>query len=197
MKIYDISQEVFGCKVFPGDPSPQKTVMMRIEDGDICNLSALNMCAHNGTHVDSPFHFYNDGKRIDEMDLDKMVGLCYVYTKDGELSAEEARNVIQKAKEADSECAKRLLFRGQTVVTEEAARVFAESGVCLVGNESQTVGPEDAPKNVHLILLGKEIVLLEGIRLAHVSDGKYLLSAAPLNLGGADGSPCRAVLIEE
>lgn len=197
MKIYDISQEVFGCKVFPGDPSPQKTVMMRIEDGDICNLSTLNMCAHNGTHVDSPFHFYNDGKRIDEMDLDKMVGLCYVYTKDGELSAEEARNVIQKAKEADSECAKRLLFRGRTVVTEEAANVFAESGVCLVGNESQTVGPEDAPKNVHLILLGKEIVLLEGIRLAHVSDGKYLLSAAPLNLGGADGSPCRAVLIEE
>lgn len=197
MKIYDISQEVFGCKVFPGDPSPQKTVMMRIEDGDICNLSALNMCAHNGTHVDSPFHFYNDGKRIDEMDLDKMVGLCYVYTKDGELSAEEARNVIQKAKEADSECAKRLLFRGQTVVTEEAANVFAESGVCLVGNESQTVGPEEAPKNVHLILLEKEVVLLEGIRLAHVAEGKYLLSAAPLNLGGADGSPCRAVLIEE
>ena len=48
---------------------------------------------------------------------------------------------------------------------------------------------------VHLILLGAGIVLLEGIRLARVSEGVYYLSALPLNLAGADGSPCRAVLI--
>ena len=48
---------------------------------------------------------------------------------------------------------------------------------------------------VHLILLGAGIVLLEGIRLAEVSEGVYFLNAAPLNLSGADGSPCRAVLI--
>ena len=48
---------------------------------------------------------------------------------------------------------------------------------------------------VHLILLGAEVVLLEGIVLKEVEEGKYFLSAAPLNLGGSDGSPCRAVLI--
>lgn len=65
----------------------------------------------------------------------------------------------------------------------------------LLGNESQTVGPEDAPMEVHVILLGAGVILLEGIRLKDVSEGVYLLNAAPLNLSGADGSPCRAVLI--
>ena len=60
---------------------------------------------------------------------------------------------------------------------------------------SHSVGPENAPMEVHRILLGAGVVLLEGIRLAAVSEGVYFLNAAPLNLSGADGSPCRAVLI--
>ena len=82
-----------------------------------------------------------------------------------------------------------------TEVTEEAAKVFAGEHIKLFGNESQTVGPEDAPKSVHLTMLSQEIVLLEGIRLKGVPEGVYLLNAAPLNLGGADGAPCRAVLM--
>ncbi|WP_242843633.1 hypothetical protein [Ruminococcus bicirculans (ex Wegman et al. 2014)] len=73
--------------------------------------------------------------------------------------------------------------------------MFTESNILLLGNESQTVGPENAPMEVHLILLGAGTVLLEGIRLAEVSEGVYFLNAAPLNLSGADGSPCRAILI--
>ena len=67
----------------------------------------------------------------------------------------------------------------------------------MYGNESQTVGPEDAPMQVHLILLGRGIALLEGIVLKDIAEGHYFLSAAPLNLGGADGAPCRAYLISK
>lgn len=49
---------------------------------------------------------------------------------------------------------------------------------------------------VHKILLGQEIALLEGIVLKAVPEGRYYLSAAPLNLGGADGAPCRAYLLD-
>ena len=70
MKIYDISQEVFGCAVYPGDPSPERQVMLSISEGKMCNLTAFNMCAHNGTHVDAPYHFINDGKKIDEISLE-------------------------------------------------------------------------------------------------------------------------------
>ncbi|MBQ8597845.1 MAG: cyclase, partial [Lachnospiraceae bacterium] len=60
---------------------------------------------------------------------------------------------------------------------------------------SQTVGPEDGPMAVHLELLGKEVVLLEGIRLSEVPEGKYFLNTAPIKLGGIDGAPCRSILI--
>ncbi len=81
-------------------------------------------------------------------------------------------------------------------MTTEGAEVFAKAGIKLFGNESQTVGPEDAPMAVHLIMLGAEVVLLEGIRLADVPAGSYLLDSAPINLGGSDGAPCRAILIK-
>ena len=73
----------------------------------------------------------------------------------------------------------------------------AASGILLLGNESQTVGPQDAPMAVHLALLSREVVLLEGIRLADVDEGVYLLNAAPINLSDTDGAPCRALLIKE
>lgn len=197
MKIYDISQEVFGCKVFPSDPVPNKETVMDMKAGALYNLTAFSMCAHNGTHLDAPKHFYADGKSVDEIDLGKIAGLCYVFAFDGILSGDDAKKAVKKAKEADSECWRRLLFKGNTVVSEEAAHVFADEKIYLVGNESQTVGPENAPMAVHLILLKEEIVLLEGIRLSGVPEGKYFLCAAPLNLGGADGSPCRAILMSE
>ncbi|MBP5491472.1 MAG: cyclase family protein [Clostridiales bacterium] len=197
MEIYDITQELFSCAVYPGDPSPVKEVKLRIDDGAVCNLTAFQMCAHNGTHVDAPYHFINDGKTIDQVDLSRFIGYAYVAEHDGLLKKEDAERILSEAKAADTEAARRILVKGDATVTEEAAEVFAKEGIYLFGNESQTVGPLDAPKNVHLIMLGAQIVLLEGIRLADVPKGVYLLHSAPLNLGGCDGAPCRATLIRK
>ncbi len=197
MKIYDISQEVFGCAVYPGDPSPERQVMLSISEGKMCNLTAFNMCAHNGTHVDAPFHFINEGRTIDQVDIDRFVGYCYVASHDGDITAEDANKIMDRAKDAagDTDCYDRILVKGEATMTEEAAKVFADNKIKLFGNESQTVGPLDAPMRVHLIMLGAEIVLLEGIRLSEVPDGVYLLNSAPINLGGSDGAPCRAILM--
>lgn len=195
MKIYDISQEIFSCQVYAGDPMPEKRVLCSMEKGDLYNLTAFSMCAHNGTHIDAPFHFIKDGKTVDLIGLDTFVGMAYVAEYHGIVSADDATEILEKAKEQDSEAAKRILIKGDAEVSSQAAKVFAASNILLLGNESQTVGPENAPMEVHLILLGAGVVLLEGIRLAEVSEGVYFLNAAPLNLSGADGSPCRAVLI--
>ena len=195
MKIYDISQEVFGCQVYAGDPAPEKELLSSMEEGGLYNLTAFSMCAHNGTHIDAPFHFIKGGKTVDSIGLDTFVGLAYVAEHQGIVSADDAAAIFENAKKQNPEAAKRILIKGDAEVSSEAAEVFADSGILLLGNESQTVGPEAAPMKVHLILLGAGIVLLEGIRLAEVSEGVYFLIAAPLNLSGADGSPCRAVLI--
>lgn len=196
MKIYDISQEVFGSKVFPGDPAPGMQAVMRIAEGGKCNLSAFSMCAHNGTHVDAPFHFYENGKTIEKTDLERYVGIAYVAAHEGVVTANDAISILEKARETDRRSRKRILIKGKAVVSLEAAKVFAEAGILLLGNESQTVGPEEGSREVHLQLLGAEVTLLEGIRLGEVEEGVYFLNAAPINLGGVDGAPCRAVLVE-
>ena len=191
MKIYDISQEVFSCAVYPGDPAPEKQTLYSTAAGDSYNLTAFAMCAHNGTHIDAPFHFLHQGKTVDQMPLSSFVGECYVARHRGEVTARDAEEILQKAGGAQ-----RILIAGPVTVTAEAAEVFANSAIKLLGNEGQTVGPEDAPMQVHLILLRREMVLLEGIVLNGIPEGRYFLSAAPLNLGGTDGAPCRAYLIQ-
>lgn len=191
MKIYDISQEVFSCAVYPGDPKPEKKILSSTAAGDLYNLTAFSMCTHNGTHIDAPFHFLGDGKTVEQMELDIFVGECYVSRHEGDVTASDAGNILAKAKGAQ-----RILIAGNITVTAEAAEVFAAARIKLLGNEAQSVGPENAPMQVHLILLGKGIALLEGVVLTDVPEGRYFLSAAPLNLAGADGAPCRAYLME-
>ena len=190
MKIYDISQEVFSCAVYPGDPEPVKQTVASTENGDLYNLTAFAMCAHNGTHVDAPFHFLHRGKTVDQMDLEVFVGDCYLARHRGDVTAADAEKILEKA-----EGARRILIAGEATVTAEAAEVFASGNILLLGNESQTVGPAEGPMQVHLILLGRGVALLEGVVLKDIPEGRYFLSAAPLNLGGADGAPCRAYLI--
>ena len=192
MKIYDISQEVFSGQIYPGDPGPERRTLCSTEEGALYNLTAFSMCAHNGTHIDAPFHFFGEGKTVEQMALSTFVGDCYVACHCGAVSGADAAAILQKA-----EGALRILIAGPATVTQEAAEVFASSGICLLGNESQTVGPENAPMQVHKTLLGKNIALLEGIVLKNVTEGRYFLSAAPLCLAGADGAPCRAYLIGE
>lgn len=191
MKLYDISQEVFSCAVYPGDPKPEKQVLSATASGDLYNLTAFSMCAHNGTHIDAPFHFLKDGKTVEQMDLEAFVGACFVARHEGNVSAADAQSMLGKANGAA-----RILIAGKATVMEEAAGVFARSGILLLGNEGQTVGPADAPMQVHRILLEQGIALLEGIVLKNVPEGHYFLSAAPLNLAGSDGAPCRAYLME-
>ena len=192
MKIYDITQEVFSCHVYPGDPAPARGILSSTASGALYNLTAFSMCAHNGTHIDAPFHFLGEGKTVDQLELEVFVGDCYVARHQGDVTAADAKKILDQAGGVE-----RILIAGEATVTAEAARIFAGSGIRLLGNESQTVGPEDGPMEVHLILLGRGIVLLEGVVLTAVPQGHYFLSAAPLNLAGSDGAPCRAFLMEK
>ncbi|MCF0137024.1 MAG: cyclase family protein [Oscillospiraceae bacterium] len=190
MRVWDISQEIFSCEVYPGDPAPEGERLMSIADGSPCNLSAFRMCAHNGTHVDAPFHFFDEGKAVDELGAEPFTGMAYVAEARGTITAEDAESILSRTGH------RRILIKGRAELSLAAAELFASEGTVLFGTESQTVGPENAPAAVHRALLSKGVVLLEGIRLAAVAQGEYMLCAAPLKLAGFDGAPCRAVLIE-
>lgn len=189
MKIYDISQELTGCEVYPGDRVPEKELVSDMTKGDLYNLTNISLCAHNGTHIDAPFHFLESGNAVNDIPLQKFVGPCVVVYHDGEFTGHHAMELIK------DNSVKRILIGGNATVTASAAKVFADNEIYLLGNESQTVGPEQSPMEVHKILLSKDVVLLEGIRLSGVKPGEYFLFAAPINIAGSDGAPCRAVLV--
>ena len=191
MKIYDISQELMGCVVYPGDKTPEKELVCDMKKGDLYNLTNISLCTHNGTHIDAPFHFIKNGKTVNEIELEKFVGECLVVSFNGEITKEDAEKLMEKENSP-----KRILIKGDAFVTEDSAKVFTDKGIYLLGCESQSVGPEASPMAVHKILLEKEVVLLEGLRLNNINDGKYFLCAQPVNVAGSDGAPCRAVLIK-
>ena len=194
MKIIDISQELLSGKVYEGDPEPKLEPLRSMNNGDLYNLSALSLCLHNGTHIDAPRHFIKNGMTVDEIPISTLVGVCYVAEHQGNVTASDAIKILKNAQLANA--AERILLKGNLTVTEEAAKEFAQAGILLLGNESQSIGPEDAPMAVHLALLTKGVILLEGIVLTDIKEGKYLLNAAPLNIKCAEGSLCRAWLAE-
>lgn len=184
-KIYDITKELFSSEVYPGDLAPSFERAQRISAGDACNLTNISLCAHNGTHIDAPCHFVDGAKAIEDVPLEKCVGEAYVV----ELSGKIDRQTLKKA--IPNGC-KRLLIKGDIDLEIGAAELLSEKGIHLIGVEAQSVGY--AP--IHTEILRNEIVILEGIVLREVPAGKYFLSAAPIKLGGSDGAPTRAFLIE-
>ncbi len=191
MKIYDISQELTECNVYPGDPAPRLKHVSKMEDGALYNLSTLEMCVHNGTHVDAPLHFIKDGGCVEKIPLEKCVGRCAVIEYNGKITAENAREMVEKVSE---EAKKRIIIKGDGVITVEAAKTL--EGLFLIGTESQSVGDVNAPMAVHKQFLSNETVLLEGLKLDGVKAGEYLLCAAPINIKNSDGAPVRAILID-
>lgn len=194
MKIFDISQEILSCEVYVGDPKPTYTRLQSIKNKDIYNLSAISMCAHNGTHIDAPLHFIDDGESVDMLPLSHFVGECYVAECGKDIGLDEAIDIYARATLAGAN--ERILIKSEKCITNEGAVAFSKCKLKLLGCETQSIGPYDAPMAAHIALLSQGTVLLEGVILDDVPEGKYLLSAAPLNIAGFEGSPCRAILIE-
>ena len=185
--IYDITQELFTSVVFPGDPAP-KASELPVAPGGAAHVSFLEMCAHNGTHMDAPRHFLPDGYGIDAIPLEKCVGEALVVDAAGRFTASDAARL-------PADC-RRLLLRGGAIPDAGGAAALAARGVDLIGVEPQSVGAGSETTLVHKTLLAAGIAVLEGIRLSSVTAGKYFLFAAPMKLGGLDGAPVRAVLLD-
>lgn len=192
MKYYDITQELFTSNVYPGDKAPKYSRISSMDDGAVCNITELEMNAHNGTHIDAPRHFIRDGITIDEIPLDTLIGECEVVTFDHDITPSDLETLYKTGHSMN-----RILCRGGFSICSEAARLLGKYGVILIGTERQSIAPDGQTRQVHVDILSQGIIAAEGLVLKDVPDGRYTLFAAPLKLGGAEGSPCRAVLFTE
>jgi arylformamidase len=210
MVIHDISLPVSeSLVVWPSDPAIHITQPSHLNKGDKATVSRLDMGAHTGTHVDAPCHFILGGAGIDSLDLNTLVGPALVaeVPANGNLSAEVLKGL------AMPQGTQRVLFHTSNSelwakgepnfskdfvgITADGAEWLVDFGVRLVGVDYLSVAPFGQSGPTHHTLLEAGVIIVEGLNLSHVRAGMYTLVCLPLRLVGLDGSPARAILIEE
>ena len=206
MAIYDISLPLHDAHPpWPGDPPFSRTPLAQTTQGDPCNTSELRLSTHFATHLDAPYHFIPDGPRMDQINLDPLLGPALLHETD-------AAPLIEPHHLPPLEGVERILFKtantkriADTVfhtdyiaLSPETARCLTQAGVKLIGIHYFSVEPyQSADFAVHHELCGKGVIILEGIDVREVPPGWYELIALPLRIQAGDGSPCRALLRDQ
>lgn len=210
MKIYDVTVPVSeSVPIYEGDPRVKIESVMTLAGGQPANVSQLCFGAHTGTHVDAPNHFIEGTRRVEDLDLEKLVGRCRVIEIAGDVMAIEPHHlegisdrerVLLKTRNSSFWDDPSSGFRTDfTFITPEAASVLADAGIKLVGIDYLSVEQFGSQEfATHKILLDKEVVILEGLDLRQVPAGDYELICLPLKYvgGTGDGAPARTILID-
>lgn len=192
---------------WPGDvPFSYEMSYTKAETGSV-NIGKMTTSLHTGTHIDSPFHFDNEGQQIHQLDVEIFIGKTLV------IDVSNLDSIGPQQLEAYSlDGAERLLLRttskseptlfpGKVTPLDPTLGPFLkEKEVFLLGVDAPSVDDLNSKEMaVHHSLHKNEIHILENIVLDHVEPGWYEMVALPLLIEGADGSPVRAVIrpIEE
>jgi len=204
MQIYDISISLAAeTPVWPGDPAVETTPVSRLSRGGAANVSRLVLSSHAGTHVDPPHHSLEHGISVDHLPLTLLVGEAVVIDLVGirEIDRKDlARHSIKGhervlLKTSNSALWDKPGFQDDYVaLTEAGAAYLAECGVRLVGIDYLSIEPVGGNGDIHRLLLGEGVVILEGLNLDGVPAGEYELICLPLKIKGGDGAPARAIL---
>ncbi len=203
--LYDISLPVTSQTVtFPGDPTIRFHPALRLERGEVVNLTAMEMCVHTGTHFDAPWHFLDQGARSDQVPLDAFLGPALVIeipevTAVGRAELERfplegVQRVLLKTRNSallhDS-----VFHEDFTYLTKDGAEYLVTCGLRLVGIDYFSIDRFRSPDfPAHHALLGAGVVIVEAVDLSAVPPGSYELLCLPMKLVGLDGAPVRAVL---
>jgi len=207
MKYIDISLTI--DKNLPHWPTENAVKVRKIKSivkGDKVNITQIDMSVHTGTHVDAPTHFVKNGKAIDQLPLDRLIGKCYVcnvknsevinidFLKNVKMS-KNIKKLLFKTKNSNLWGKKKKFFKNYVALTADAAKWLVKKGIDLVGIDYLSIGRFDKENTkTHKILLKKGVVVVEGLNLKNVNQGIYELIILPIKIKGSDGAPARAIL---
>ena len=190
---------------WPEDPAVAVTRAVNMADGHACTFSHLAMCAHSGTHVDAPLHYFEDGASVDQMPLEATVGPARVVDvgdadRIGEaevmqLGLRPGARVLFRTRASRTAWAEAPFDEGFVAIDAAGARALVAAQVRAVGIDYLSVGAFAGDgTETHRVLLGAGIWVIGGLDLSKVEPGLYTLVCLPLKVLGAEGAPARAIL---
>jgi arylformamidase len=208
MRIYDISLTISpDLPVWPGDSQPKLERTSMIEAGDNANVSQMKVSVHTGTHVDAPYHFVSNGRTVEDLQLNHLTGRAYVLhlPEINLITAEildnadiptRSKRVLFKTDNSNYWRQKEHKFHIDYVgLSADGAEYLVNRGIKLVGIDYLSIAPYQETKRTHEILLQAGVIIVEGLDLSEVSQGRYALYCLPLKLAGSDGAPARVILV--
>src|SRR5215471_9321951 len=197
----DVSVPIYAGMVhFPDNPAIEIDTITHVERGDLCTLSRITMGSHTGTHIDAPIHFLPGGTGADEVPLERLMGPARVIeikdphaVRAAELrlhDVDDGERLLFKTSNSER-CWKTSQFVPDFVsIAEDAASYLANLNTLAVGIDYLSAGSPET----HRTLLSAGIVIVEGLNLTGVSQGRYELLCLPLKIPGGDGALARALL---
>lgn len=207
-RVFDVTVPIQeGMTVWPGDTPVGFEASARIAAGTAANISSVTLSSHCGTHVDAPWHFEDDGPKLDEIPAERWVGPAMVVTVpagEARITAATLEGLVIPAGTT------RVVFKtrtgsrrhdapfdeGYVAVAVDGARWLLDRGIDLVGIDSPSIECFDDHEHLtHHALLGAGMLIIEGLDLTGIDPGPYLLICLPLHLAAADGAPARALLV--
>jgi arylformamidase len=207
MRIYDVTVGISPqMPVWPGDPGVQLERVEAIAEGANANVSRLTCGVHTGTHVDAPLHFIDGAPAVETLPLKLLTGRAYVVHLPTAKVIDEAtlesaglpprtRRVLFKTRNSELWAKEKAFQTNFVAVDASGARWLVRKGVQLVGVDYLSVAPYGQSKETHHVLLEAGVVVIEGLDLSRVSQGRYSLYCLPLKLIGSDGAPARTILV--
>jgi kynurenine formamidase len=215
-RVIDLSHRVDeDTQVYPGDPAvrlePATTIAV-----DGVNVLNVHIGSHSGTHVDAPYHFIENGERIDTMDVRLFFGLAVFMDVRGKgprerITVEDLRpyegrlseGVVAVLRTGWDEHYGTARYYDHPFLDRRAAQLIVDAGVRTVAidalNVDETVleGPHPEGYPAHHLILGAGGVIAENLtNLEAVDFLDPFLSLLPVRLGDSDGAPVRAVAME-
>lgn len=209
MKIHDVTVGISpDMPVWPNNPAVELERINKIEAGANSNVSRLALGVHTGTHMDAPVHFVPGATGIEAVPLGVLVGRALLIhlprtrritadDLDGAGIPPSTRRLLIKTSNSGYWAKGDKTFHTDYVAIDPSgAEWLVDRRVELIGVDYLSVAPWKESRPTHEILLKAGVVIVEGLNLSKVKPGRYELTCLPLKLMGADGSPCRAILIE-
>ena len=208
MRTYDVTLTISpSMPTWPGDDAVTIDRVASIKSGANSNVSRITMSVHTGTHVDAPDHFLDNGQMVDDLLVENLVGRAYVlYLPEVNVinaavleTAEippRTRRILFKTKNSKIWERGEMGFQTDFVgISADGAEFLVDRNVKLIGIDYLSIAPYKNSRPTHEILLKAGVVIIEGLDLSKVPQGRYTLHCLPLKLAGAEGAPARAILV--
>lgn len=189
---------------WPTDKAPVIRRVLSLDKNRV-NVTQISISVHTGTHIDAPSHFVKNGRTIDKIDLNKLIGRCYVcdigerdnidlnFLKDRRFPR-GIKKIIFKTKNSNL-WGDDNFHQNFVALTPTGARWIVRKKISLVGIDYLSIqGFSEKSNQTHKILLNKGVVIIEGLDLRGVKQGIYEIIALPIKIQGSDGAPARVIL---